>query len=70
MEDAEMYDDNLLFVFPELPDEAVLALERFIGDFHGAFQSHYFAQLHRCYPQRAQRLDDDQLPLPIDDPPF
>jgi hypothetical protein len=62
-----------LFRFPELSDEAVLALERLIEEFYHSFQNHYFAQLHRCsYPGVLQRdLHNDQLRLPLeDDPPF
>lgn len=57
-----MHDDTDLFVFPELPDEAVIALERFIEDFYSAFQNRYFCQLHRWYHECP---DDDQLPLPL-----
>ena len=64
-----MYDEDTdRFVFPELPDEAVVALEHFLEDFYTAFQNHYFAQLHRWY--QAQRPDNDQLPLPLDPPSF
>ena len=60
-------DDTELFVFPELSDEAVVALERFLEDFYTAFQNHYFAQMHRWYYELAQRRpDDDQIPLPLD----
>jgi hypothetical protein len=55
------------FVFPELPDEAVVALNDFLEDFHTAFQNHYFVQLHRWY--HPQRPDDDQPPL-THDPSF
>ena len=44
-----MHDDSDPFVFPELPDEAVVALNRFLEDFYTAFQNHYFAQIHRWY---------------------
>jgi hypothetical protein len=62
-----------LFRFPELSDEAVLALERLIEELYHGFQNHYFAQLHRCsYPGVLQRdFHNDQLRLPLeDDPPF
>lgn len=62
-----MHDDTDPFVFPELPDEAVAALNRFLEDFYTAFQNHYFAQIHRWYHR--QPPDNDQLPLPLD-PPF
>jgi hypothetical protein len=61
------------FCFPELSDEAVLALERLIEDLYHSFQNHYFAQLHQCsYPGMLQRdLSSDQLDLPLqEDPPF
>jgi len=49
------------FVFPELPDEAVVAINDFIEDFYTAFQNHYFVQLHRWYHE--QRTGDDQSPI-------
>lgn len=61
-----MHDGTEFFVFPELPDEAVLAVEQFLEDFHTSFQNHYFAQMHRWYHELAQRQhDDDQMPLPL-----
>jgi hypothetical protein len=68
-----MSADPELFRFPELSDEAVLALERLIEELYHSFQNHYFAQLHRCsYPARLQRDPcNDQLNLPLqEDPPF
>lgn len=59
-----MHDDTEPFVFPELPDEAVVALNRFLEDFHTAFQNHYFAQMHHWY--QPQPPDDNQMPLPLD----
>ena len=62
-----------LFRFPDLSDEAVLALESLIEDLYHSFQNHYFAQLHRCtYPGVLQRdPSSDQLRLQLeDDPPF
>lgn len=59
--------------FPELNDEAVLALEHFLEDFYNSFQNHYFAQLHcHDYPNTPQRDPfNNQLSLPLDeDPPF
>ena len=58
-----MHDDADPFVFPELPDEAVVALNRFLEDFYTAFQNHYFAQIHRWYQR--QPPADDQLQLPF-----
>ena len=62
-----------LFRFPELSDEAALALESLIEELYHRFQNHYFAQLHRCtYPGVLQRdPSDHQLRLPLEeDPPF
>lgn len=60
-------NDDDLFVFPELPDETVIALERFLEDVYTAFQNHYYAQIQRWYDELAQRRpDDDQMPLPLD----
>lgn len=61
-----MYDDTDLFVFPELPDEAVVALDQFLEDFYTAFQNHYFAPMHRRYHALAQRQRDHQMLLPFD----
>jgi len=62
-----MNDDTDPFVFPELPDEAVVALDQFLEDFYTAFQNHYFAQLHRWHHELAQRKrEDNQMPLPFD----
>jgi hypothetical protein len=41
-----MYDPNAdldLFVRPELPDEAVIAVNDFIAAFYNRFQNHSFA---------------------------
>ncbi|MDP3939181.1 MAG: hypothetical protein Q8R92_13735 [Deltaproteobacteria bacterium] len=66
-----MHDDTDLFAFPELPDEAVIALDQFLDTFYTHFQNHYFAQMHRWYHELDQRhRDNDQMPLPLDDPPF
>jgi len=66
-----MNDDPDLFAFPELSDEAVVALNDFLEQFYTHFQNHYFAQMHRYYadlppPDRYA----DQMPLPLEDPPF
>jgi hypothetical protein len=66
-----MNDDPDLFVFPEMSDEAVIAVDHFLEEFWNHFQNHYFAQMHRYYadlPDPPRRTD--QLPLPLDDPPF
>jgi hypothetical protein len=60
-------DNTERFVFPDLSDEAVVAVERFLEDFYIAFQNHYFGQMNRWYQELAQRRnDDDQMPLPLD----
>jgi hypothetical protein len=69
-----MYDPNPdldLFVFPELPDEAVIAINDFIEAFYNRFQNHYFAQMHR-YDQARPDADQCrcQIALPLGDPPF
>ena len=62
-----MHNDTEPFVFPELPDEAVVALNGFLEDFYTTFQNHYFAQMHRWYHERDQRPPDDgQILLPLD----
>jgi hypothetical protein len=66
-----MNDDPDLVVFPDISDEAVIALDQFLEEFYARFQNHYFAQMHRHYaglPDPPRSLN--QLPLPRDDPPF
>ena len=59
------------FDFPELPDEAVIAINDFLEEFYRCFQNHYFAQMHRFDHDRPiPDRDHDQMPLPLDDPPF
>ena len=58
-----------------MPDEAVVALDRFLEAFYIQFENHYFAQMYRhYYPDHPDlpgtRRYDDQIPLPLDDPPF
>lgn len=66
-----MDDDPDLFAFPELSDEAVIAVNHFLEEFYTRFQNHYFGQMHRYY---ADRRDPDRftdpMPLPPDEPPF
>jgi hypothetical protein len=64
-------DDPNLFVFPELPDDAVIAVNDFIEEFYTRFQNHYFAQMHRYdYDRRDLDRHHRQIALPLDDPPF
>ena len=70
-----MEHDNQPFEFPDLPDEAVVAIDQFLEAFYIQFENHYFAQMYRHYypdqpPLRSGRRYDDQLSLPLDDPPF
>ena len=59
------------FAFPDLNDEAIIALNDFLEEFYTCFQNHYFAQMHR-YDRARSRPDryNDQMTLPLDDPPF
>ena len=41
---CEPYDP---FDFPDLPDEAVVAIDNFLTEFLTRFQDHYFDQMHR-----------------------
>lgn len=65
-------DDPDLFPFPELPDEAVIAVNDFIEELYIRFQNHYFAQMLRRYDHDRPDPDrySDQITLPLDDPPF
>ena len=66
-----MHDDNAPLAFPELPDEAVIALDQFLEACYTHFQNHYFAQMHRYYHALDQRQRyNDPMPLPLDHPPF
>jgi len=62
-----------LIDFPDLPDEAVIAINDFIEELYARFQSRYFSQMHRYYhdrPTASQDLNQLPLPLPLPDPPF
>jgi hypothetical protein len=68
---ADMDEDPDPLVFPDMPDEAVVAINQFLEAFYTHFQNHYFAQMHRWYHKLDRRQHyDDQIPLPLDDPPF
>lgn len=62
-------DDPDLFAFPELTDEAAIAINDFIEAFYTRFQNHYFAQMHR-YDHDRHDPYTSQTALPLDDPPF
>jgi len=61
-----VHDEPDFIDFPELPDEAVIAINDFLEQLYAAFQSRYFAQMHRYYHDQR----DDQMPPPLDNPPF
>jgi hypothetical protein len=64
-----MCDPTEPFDFPDLPDEAVIAIDTFLEEFCVRFQNHYFAQIHRYYHDRPDS-DLHQMRLPLPDPPF
>jgi hypothetical protein len=64
-----MTDETDPFAFPELPDEAVVALDQFLEAFYHHFQNHYFAQMHRWY-HALERYNDPMPSTPLKDPPF
>jgi hypothetical protein len=61
-----------MFRFPELSDEAVLALESLIEDLYRSFQNYYFAQLHRRERScpRVLRQPVSSWPRKTDQPSF
>lgn len=66
-----MDEDTDRFVFPDMPDEAVVAIDQFLEAFYHRFQNHYFAQLHRWYHPLEQREHHrDPMPSRPPDPPF
>lgn len=67
-----------LLVWPELPDEAAVALHAALNDFMTLFEARYFAQIERYYRERSR---DNLVPPDFvqpdlfrsthpDDPPF
>jgi len=66
-----MHIDADPFQFPELSDDAVIGVNDFLEQLYTHFQNHYFAQMHRHYADLpAPDRYNDQLPLPLHDPPF
>jgi hypothetical protein len=60
-----------LFPFPAISDEAVIAVNHFLEEFHTHFQHHYCDQIHRYYAELPTPARcNNQIPLPLDDPPF
>jgi len=67
----DLTDDPDPFAFPELPDEAVIAVHDFLEELYARFQNHYFAQMHRYYHDRPDPSPlHGQTTPPSDDPPF
>ncbi len=66
-----MCESTQPFDFPELPDEAIIAINNFLEEFYTRFQNHYFAQMHRYYEQWTEEPPElNQMRLPLPDPPF
>ena len=66
-----MSDDADPFVFPEMPDEAVIAIDQFL-DVLPPLPKSLLAQLHRWYHALDEReAYHDPMPSPpLKDPPF
>lgn len=66
-----MDEDTDRFVFPDMSDEAVVAIDQFLEAFYQRFQNHYFAQMHRWYHALEQRehYSDPMPSRPLPDPP-
>jgi hypothetical protein len=70
---ADMAEDTDPFTFPELPDEAAVALDQFLEAFYHHFQNHYSLQLYRWYHALDEREARNPMPSrqrPLEDPPF
>ena len=74
-----MSDDPRLLAFPDLSDEAVIALHDLLERVTICFENRYFTQLRRIYytppstynpGQPPPACNPDQQILPFDDPPF
>jgi hypothetical protein len=67
-----MNEDTDRFVFPDMPDEAVVAINQFLEAFYHRFQNHYFAQLHRWYHalEQPEHYNDPMPSRSLPDPPF
>lgn len=65
-----MYKSTDPFDFPELPDEAVIAINDFLEEFYRCFQNHYCGQMHRYDRRRAPRSPSNPTPPSESDPPF
>ncbi len=69
-----MTDETDPFVFPDMPDEAVVAVDQFLEAFYHGFQNHYGLQLYRWYhaldEREARHNPIPSRPPPLADPPF
>jgi hypothetical protein len=67
-----MSEETDPFIFPDMPDEAVVAIDLLLEAFYNRFQNHYFAQMHRYYHALDERVANRGPPptLPLKDPPF
>ena len=69
-----MTEDTDPFAFPDMPDEAVVAIDQFLEAFNHRFQHHYGLQLYRWYHAVAEREaytdPTHSRPPPLNDPPF
>jgi hypothetical protein len=69
-----MTEDTDPFLFPDLPDEAVVAIDQFLEALYHHFQHHYGLQLYRSHhaldEREARRNPIPARPAPLNDPPF
>ena len=66
-----MCESTQPFEFPELTDEAIIAINDFLEEFYIRFQEHYCDQMHRYYHDRPRPdTDRGQMTLPLSNPPF
>ena len=69
-----MCDEPNPFVFPELPDEAAVALDHFLEYLYNSFQQRYGIQLYRYYRAIEERAAHHRpipsVSPPLRDPPF
>ena len=64
---------NIRLRAPELDDDAVVEIHRFLEDLMNRFESRYGSQMRRFYDERDRRNRAQyelKLGLPDDDPPF
>ena len=56
--------------FPNLTDEVVIAIDDLLEAFYDRFLHRYFPQMTRYCATRHQPDELQQIPLPLEDPPF